>query len=182
MLYFPIRRTGKEFFQKWKKDIFCSMNCYIISYAISIGMETLATIIERLLRMDEGILSVAFVNLKGETLLSNSKYHIKIGFASNNVKNDCGIWIRAAFAMVEQCSKTLGNVSTFVSFHEKGKLMVIPLKEMGVLILLLLLPSTRIEYIINKISTFVGRYKELISCESNYTEYKITPNSYWMSK
>ena len=43
--------------------------------------------------------------------------------------------------MVEQCSNTLGNVTTFVSFHEKGKLMVIPLIEMGVLILLLLLPS-----------------------------------------
>ena len=30
-------------------------------------METLATIVERLLQMDEGILSVAFVNLEGQT-------------------------------------------------------------------------------------------------------------------
>jgi hypothetical protein len=145
-------------------------------------METLATIVERLLQMDEGILSVAFVNLKGQTLLSKSKYSIKIGFTSNNGKNDCGIWIRAAFAMVEQCSNTLGNVTTFVSIHEKGKLMVIPLIEMGVLILLLLLPSTRIEYIIGKISTFLSCYKQVISSETNHTEDNSTPNSNRMSK
>ena len=98
---------------------------------VIILMETLATIVERLLQMDEGILSVAFVNLEGHTLLSKSKYSIKIGFTSNNGKNDCGIWIRAAFAMVEQCSNTLGNVTTFVSIHKKGKLLVIPLIEMG---------------------------------------------------
>jgi len=145
-------------------------------------METLATIVERLLQMDEGILSVAFVNLEGQTLLSKSKYSIKIGFTSNNGKNDCGIWIRAAFAMVEQCSNTLGNVTTFVSIHEKGKLMVIPLIEMRVLILLLLLPSTRTEYIIRKISTFLSCYKQVISSETNHTEYNSTPKSNRMSK
>ena len=41
---------------------------------VIILMETLATIVERLLQMDEGILSVAFVNLEGHTLLSKSKY------------------------------------------------------------------------------------------------------------
>jgi hypothetical protein len=145
-------------------------------------METLATIVERLLQMDEGILSVAFVNLEGQTLLSKSKYSIKIGFTSNNGKNDWGIWIRAAFAMVEQCSNTLGNVTTFVSIHEKGKLMVIPLIEMEVLILLLLLPSTRTEYIIRKISTFLSCYKQVISSETNHTEYNSTPNSNRMNK
>ena len=145
-------------------------------------METLATIVVRLLQMDEGILSVAFVNLEGQTLLSKSKYSIKIGFTSNNGKNDCGIWIRAAFAMVEQCSNTLGNVTTFVSIHEKGKLMVIPLIEMRVLILLLLLPSTRTEYIIRKISTFLSCYKQVISSETNHTEYNSTPKSNRMSK
>jgi hypothetical protein len=145
-------------------------------------METLATIVERLLQMDEGILSVAFVSLEGRTLLSKSKYSIKIGFTSKNGKNDFGIWIRAAFAMVEQCSNTLGNVTTFVSIHEKGKLMVIPLIEMEVLILLLLLPSTRTEYIIRKISTFLSCYKQVISSETNHTEYNSTPNSNRMSK
>jgi hypothetical protein len=145
-------------------------------------METFATIVERLLQMDEGILSVAFVNLNGQTLLSKSKYSIKIGFTSNNGKNDCGIWIRAAFAMVEQCSNTLGNVTTFVSIHEKGKLMVIPLIEMGVLILLLLLPSTSFEYIIGKIGTFLSCYRQVISSETNHTEYNSTPNSNRMSK
>lgn len=145
-------------------------------------METLATITERLLQMDEGILSVAIVNLKGQTLLSKSKYSIKIGFASSNAQNDCGVWIRAAFAMVEQYSKTFGDVSTFVSFHEKGKLVVIPLRKMELLIILLLLPSTSIEYVINKVSTFVTCYKNLIRCESNYSVYNNTPNSNWMNK
>ena len=84
--------------------------------------------------------------------------------------------------MVEQCSNTLGNVTTFVSIHEKGKLLVIPLIEMGVSILLLLLPSTRTEYIIRKISIFLSCYKQVISSETNHTEDNNKPNSNRMSK
>jgi hypothetical protein len=137
-------------------------------------MEALDTMMGRLLMMDEGILSVAFVNFKGQTLVSKSKYSVKTGFTSDNVYSDCGIWLRGALALLEQCSKTLGDISTFVSFYEKGKLVAIRQNEIGGLIVLLLLPSTSIEYLISKINIFVTSYKELISSESIYSQYNIT--------
>jgi hypothetical protein len=134
-------------------------------------MELLSTITQELLQIDEGMLSVAFVNFNGQTLASKSKYCIKIGLDPDNMT---GLWMRAAIAMVEQCSKTFGKVSTFVTSYEKVKLAVWPQNGIRMLILLVLLPSTSIEYVINKVSSFLTSHKELFGCRN--IEYKWTPN------
>jgi hypothetical protein len=95
---------------------------------------------------------VGFVNFNGQTLLSKSKYYIKIGLDSKDMN---GLWMRAAFAMFEQCSKTFGNVSTFATSYEKVKLAVWPHKDIEMLVLLVLLPSTSIEYVVSKVSSFL---------------------------
>ena len=81
----------------------------------------------KLLQIDESILSVAIVDMKGQTVSRKSRYHISNAFVSDNAKSDCNIWIRAAFAMVEQCAKSFGKVETFVSVYEKIKVMVVSL-------------------------------------------------------
>ena len=140
-------------------------------------METLDGIAEELLRIDEGILSVGFVNFNGQTLLSKSKYYIKIGLDSKDMN---GLWMRAAFAMVEQCSKTFGNVSTFVTSYEKIKLAVWPQNDFRMLVLLVLLPSTSIEYIISKVSSFLTDHKDFIG--TKHIPYEGTSNNNWISR
>ncbi|MDQ5870556.1 MAG: hypothetical protein M3530_12645, partial [Thermoproteota archaeon] len=90
-------------------------------------MLSIHTIAGKLLQIDESILSVAVVDMKGQTVSRKSRYHISNAFVSDNAKTDCNIWIRAAFAMVEQCAKSFGKVETFVSVYEKIKVMVVPL-------------------------------------------------------
>lgn len=57
----------------------------------------------------------------------------------------CNIWIRAAFAMVEQCAKGFGKVETFVSIYEKIKVMVVPLMPINFLVVLTMLPTVSVE-------------------------------------
>ena len=140
-------------------------------------METLDGIAEELLQIDEGILSVGFVNFNGQTLLSKSKYYIKIGLDSKDMN---GLWMRAAFAMVEQCSKTFGNVSTFVTSYEKVKLAVWPHKDIEMLVLLVLLPSTSIEYVVSKVSSFLKCHKDLFG--TKHMEYEGSSNANWLSQ
>ena len=110
------------------------------------------TIAGKLLQIDESILSVAVVDMRGQTLSHKSRYHIKNEFVSGKGETDCNIWIRAAFAMVEQCVKSFGKVETFVSIYEKTKVMVVPLLPINSLVVLTMLPSVSVEYVIRKIN------------------------------
>jgi hypothetical protein len=116
----------------------------------------LNTIFERLLALDESILSTAIVNMQGQIFSYKSKYHIdncitSVDSDSNNDTN-YGVWVRATYAMVEQFAKTFGKVHTFVSLHEKVKLVVIPMVETHCLLVLTVLPSANTEYITSKIN------------------------------
>jgi hypothetical protein len=113
------------------------------------------TIAGKLLQIDESILSVAIVDMKGQTLSRKSRYHIKNEFVSDNGKTDCNIWVRAAFAMIEQCVKSFGKVETFVSVYEKTKVMVVPLTPINSLVVLTMLPSVSVDYVIRKINLIV---------------------------
>lgn len=136
-------------------------------------MDAVNKILENLLLVDDSILSVAMVDMNGHTVSSKSKYHINNGFVSNQREDDYGIWIRATFAMIGQCAKTFGKVDTFVSFHQKVKLLVIPMSEMNALIVLIVPRSTSAEYIISKISELVICYKDYNSWKNNYKENDI---------
>lgn len=136
-------------------------------------MDAFSRILEQLLLVDESILSVAIVDMNGHTLLSKSKYHIDNGFISNQKKDDYGVWIRAMYAMIEQCAETFGKADTFVSFHQNVKLMVVPKSEMNMLIVLIIPRSTSAEYIINKISRLVTCYKEHNGWQNSYREYNV---------
>lgn len=114
------------------------------------------------MHVDEGILSVAFVNFNGQIISSKSKYHIEIGLDSDNLT---GLWMRAAFAMAEKCSNAFGRVDTFVISYEKVKLAIWPQDDIRMLILLVLLPSTSIEYVRDKLSSFLACHKWYFDCK-----------------
>ena len=135
------------------------------------SINTLNTIVEKLLQIDESILSVAVVNMQGQTVASKNKYHIRNGFGSNDMRPDCGIWIRSAFAMVEQCSKSYGKIEAFVSYHENVKLVVVPLIQINSLLVLTVFPSASAEYIISKTST-------LVTCHNLYGNWENTCEVY----
>ncbi len=143
-------------------------------------MDAVNKILENLLLVDDSILSVAMVDMNGHTVSSKSKYHINNGFVSNQREDDYGVWIRATFAMIGQCAKTFGKVDTFVSFHQKVKLMVIPMSEMNALIVLIVPRSTSAEYIISKISELVICYKDHNSWKNNYKENDIMQDKRWL--
>ncbi|MDQ5869954.1 MAG: hypothetical protein M3530_09555 [Thermoproteota archaeon] len=143
-------------------------------------MDAVNKILENLLLVDDSILSVAMVDMNGHTVSSKSKYHINNGFVSNQREDDYGVWIRATFAMIGQCAKTFGKVDTFVSFHQKVKLLVIPMSEMNALIVLIVPRSTSAEYIISKISELVICYKDHNSWKNNYKENDIIQDKRWL--
>lgn len=138
-------------------------------------MLSIHTIAGKLLQIDESILSVAVVDMKGQTVSRKSRYHISNAFVSDNAKTDCNIWIRAAFAMVEQCAKSFGKVETFVSVYEKIKVMVVPLMQVNSLVVLTMLPSVSVEYIIRKINLIVNYFRP----EQNRKEYDIESDGKW---
>lgn len=143
-------------------------------------MDAVNKILENLLLVDDSILSVAMIDMNGHTVSSKSKYHINNGFVSNQREDDYGVWIRATFAMIGQCAKTFGKVDTFVSFHQKVKLLVIPMSEMNALIVLIVPRSTSAEYIISKISELVICYKDHNSWKNNYKENDIMQDKRWL--
>lgn len=122
----------------------------------------LNTIFERLLTLDESILSTTIVNMQGQIVRYKSKYHIdnclnSVESNSNNETN-YGVWVRATYAMIEQFVKTFGKVQTFVSLHEKVKLVVIPIAS-HCLLVLTVLPSANTEYIASKINLLMIGFK-----------------------
>ena len=143
-------------------------------------MDTVNKILENLLLVDDSILSVAMVDMNGHTVSSKSKYHINNGFISNQRNDDYGVWLRATFAMIGQYAKTFGKVDTFVSFHQKVKLMVIPRSEMNALFVLIVPRSTSLEYIISKISKLVISYKDQKDWINNYEESDILQDKSWL--
>ena len=61
------------------------------------SMLNIHAITGKLLQIDESILSVAIVDMKGQTVSRKSRYHISNAFVSDTTKTDCNIWIRARF-------------------------------------------------------------------------------------
>lgn len=127
-------------------------------------MKSLNSIAKRLLQINQGIVSVAFVNHKGQILVSKVKVSegSGSGFSFNDTNQNCAIWSRAAYAMADQCSKMLGTLSAFTSIHEKGKLIVYPVHEMEMILLVLVIPSINCEYIITRIKEVVPESSEKI--------------------
>ena len=78
----------------------------------------------------------------------------------NNNGTNYGVWVRATYAMLEQFAKTFGKVQTFVSLHEKVKLLVLPMTETNCLLVLTVLPSANTEYIAGKINLVMIGYKQ----------------------
>ena len=82
--------------------------------------------------------------------------------------------------MVEHCAKTFGKVDTFVSFHQKVKLMVIPRSEMNALFVFIVPRSVSLEYILSKISKLVISYKDQNDWINNYKESDILQDKKWL--
>jgi hypothetical protein len=124
----------------------------------------LNTIFDQLLALDESILSTTIVNMQGQIVRYKSKYHIHNGLTSTKSDSingiNYGVWVRATYAMIEQFAKTFGKVQTFVSLHEKVKLVVLPMTETNCLLVLTVLPSANTEYIASKINLLMIRHKQ----------------------
>ena len=124
----------------------------------------LNTIFDQLLALDESILSTTIVNMQGQIVRYKSKYHIHSGLTSlesdSNNGTNYGVWVIATYAMLEQFAKTFGKVQTFVSLHEKVKLVVIPMIETNCFLVLTVLPSANTEYIASKINLLLIGYKQ----------------------
>ena len=116
------------------------------------------TIAGKFLKIDKRILSVAVVDMKGQTVSRKSKYHISNEFVFAN-GTDGNIWVRVAFAMVEQCAKSFGKVETFVSVYEKIKVTVVPLMPINSLVVVTMLPSVSVEYIMRKINLIINYFR-----------------------
>lgn len=105
--------------------------------------------------------------MQGQVVRYKGKYHIdncltSIESDSNNETN-YGVWVRATYAMIEQFAKTFGKVQTFVSLHEKVKLVVIPMAETHCLLVLTVLPSANTEYITSKINLLmIGQKRDKV--------------------
>jgi hypothetical protein len=123
--------------------------------SIKLAMLRVNSIAGKILEIDESILSVAVVDMRGQIVSSKSRYHISNQFVSNYAKTDCSIWARAAFAMTEQCVNDFGKVETFVSTYEKMKVMVVPLASIDSLVVLTMLPSVSVEYVMRKLSALI---------------------------
>jgi hypothetical protein len=145
----------------------------------------LNTIFEQLLTLDESILSTTIVNMQGQIVRYKSKYHIHNRLTakesdSNNGAN-YGVWVRATYAMLEQLAKTFGKVQTFVSLHEKVKLVVLPMIETNCLLVLTVLPSANTEYIASKINLLMIHYKQDNGYD-DHKEFSIESGTKWAKK
>jgi hypothetical protein len=145
----------------------------------------LNTIFDQLLALDESILSTTIVNMQGQIVRYKSKYHIHNGLTSTKSDSingiNYGVWVRATYAMIEQFAKTFGKVQTFVSLHEKVKLVVLPMIETNCLLVLTVLPSANTEYIASKINLLMIRHKQ----ENGYVDpkqFSIESGTKWARK
>jgi hypothetical protein len=145
----------------------------------------LNTIFDQLLALDESILSTTIVNMQGQIVRYKSKYHIHNGLTSTKSDSingiNYGVWVRATYAMIEQFAKTFGKVQTFVSLHEKVKLVVLPMTETNCLLVLTVLPSANTEYIASKINLLMIRHKQ----ENGYVDpkqFSIESGTKWARK
>jgi hypothetical protein len=145
----------------------------------------LNTIFDQLLALDESILSTTIVNMQGQIVKYNSKYHIHNGLTSPEPDSingtNYGVWVRATYAMIEQFVKTFGKVQTFVSLHEKVKLVVIPMTETNCLLVLTVLPSANTEYIASKINLLMIGYKQDKGYEDR-EQFSIESGTNWTRK
>ena len=136
----------------------------------------LNSIFERLLTLDESILSTTIVDMQGQVVRYKGKYHIDNCLTSvesdSNNKTNYGVWVRATYAMIEQFTKAFGKVQTFVSLHEKVKLVVIPMAESHCLLVLTVLPSANTEYITSKINLLIiGHKRDKVN--NNHEQFSI---------
>jgi len=116
------------------------------------------------LALDESILSTTIVNMQGQVVRYRSKFHIRNSLSSiesaSNFGSNYGILVRATYEMLEQFAKIFGKVQTFVSIHDKVKLVVMPMTEINCLLVLTVLPSANTEYIVSKINLLVSGHKQ----------------------
>lgn len=122
--------------------------------------------------------------MQGQIVRYKSKYHIHNGLSieSDSINGiNYGVWVRATYAMIEQFAKTFGNVQTFVSLHEKVKLIVLPMIEMNCLLVLTVLPSANTEYITSKINLLMIGYKQNKGFEDR-KQFSLESGTNWTRK
>ena len=81
--------------------------------------------------MDHSVLSVAVISMRGETLISRTKFNIHdvFGIASDKTKTrrdriidgDAGVWTRAALEMTKQFDRVFGGSDALVTFYRDVK-------------------------------------------------------------
>lgn len=127
-------------------------------------MDVASELAEKILHIDERILSVALVDMRGNTVLSTSKYRFQNQFTVDNKqtdRTDHGLMIRAAYGMIDNCAKTFGKIQTFVSLHENTKIIVLPVTKFGLLLVVVVLPSASAEYLSSKVNSLLGEHSDL---------------------
>lgn len=123
--------------------------------------------------------------MQGQIVRYKSKFHINncLSFieSNSNCGSNYGVWVRATYAMLEQFAKIFGKVQTFVSLHEKVKLVVMPMTEINCLLVLTVLPSANTEYIASKINLLVLAYKQDSVFEDS-AQFSIESGTKWTRK
>ncbi len=135
-------------------------------------------IVEKLLELDECILSVMLVNMNGQIVDYKSKYHIP--HRAVTTLNHDGMWIRAAYAMLDQCAKNFGKIQAFVSLHEKAKLLALPISDINALLLLTVIPSANTEYITAKIESLMANSNLTARYQGDCKDNCIAPDRNWL--
>ena len=137
-------------------------------------------LVEKLLELDECILSVMLVNMNGQIVDYKSKYHIPHK-AVTTMDHD-GMWIRAAYAMLDQCTKNFGKIQAFVSLHEKAKLLALPVPNINALLLLTVIPSANTEYITSKVESLMANPNLASRFHDDCNDNFIAPDRNWLKR
>jgi hypothetical protein len=129
------------------------------------------TLAKNILNLDHSVLSVAVISMRGETLLSRTKFNIHdvFGMANDKTKTrrdriidgDAGVWTRAALEMTRQFDRVFGGSDALVTFYKDVKLVILPIDCINIHVVIICLRSTNTEVIIGRFNEFLKAIKKM---------------------
>ena len=138
-------------------ELLSTYNHYIVNESYySMRTESHSRVLEdrtqEILRMDDSILSVAIVDSKGRTLVSQSKFGAKDVFAPKRTsdQDDFGTWTRASLEMIKPFKRHFGTCEALAAFYKDVKVLIVPLAPMNIHFVIVCLRSANAELIMCK--------------------------------
>jgi hypothetical protein len=129
------------------------------------------TLVKNVLNLDHSVLSAAVISIRGETLVSKTKFNVSDVFAvtidktrsrrSGIIEGDAGVWTRAALEMTKQFDRVFGGSDALVTFYKNVKMMILPIESMKIHVVIICLRSTNTEVILMRFNEFLKNLKKM---------------------